>query len=214
MTQSDEDFVDDLDDLDDDNLDELNPTPARSTSDKGLTKDEKQLLLKCVDKKGGIAKCSRESGIVEAICNWKPTVFGLANSPKRKATQNVITKWKQHARNKTFYKIRDDLEVPQPKNVCDEEISTKSAPNTRSAKAATKKAATTKAATTTTTTSAPVKSISLSMSSIKSPAKLMRKKKATSKAEDIEGMSVDWLGLSHHFNLTQCLIFYRGAHRC
>ena len=102
MTQSDEDFVDDLDDLDDDNLDELNPTSARSTSDKGLTKDEKQLLLKCVDKKGGIAKCSRESGIVEAICNWKPAVFGLANSPKRRATQNVITKWKQHARNKTF----------------------------------------------------------------------------------------------------------------
>ena len=202
MTQSDEDFVDDLDDLDDlddDNLDELNPPAAtRSTSERGLTKDEKQLLLRCLDKKGGIVKCSRESGIVEEICNWKPAIFGLANSPKRKATQTVITKWKQHARKKNFDKIRDELEVPKPKNICDDlsgATSITSAPKTRS-----KKAATTKAAATTTTTTAPVKSISLSMTSITSPAKLMRKKKSASRAaEDIEGMSVDWLDLPMHY---------------
>jgi len=182
----------DFEELDTDNLDDLDPSSSSKTGD-GLTKEEKQLLLKCVDKKGGLSFCTRETGIVEEICNWEPSVFGIKKSPKRKSTQNIITKWKAHTRNNKFYKVREWLDVPKPKNVSDSlDNPPTSTTTTRTTRATTKKTAPT--TTTTTETPAPVKSIELqlpkSMSSITSPARIVREKKATAKAEvTVEGAS-------------------------
>ena len=150
-----EESEDDFDELDTDNLDELDPAPSSKQAGDGLAKDEKQLLLKCVDKKGGLSFCTRDTGLVEEICNWKPALFGLAKSPKRRATQNVINKWKQHARKNKFCKIHDWLKVPKPKNVSD----ALEKPTTPTTTTTTTRATRAAKAAATTTASAPVESI-------------------------------------------------------
>jgi hypothetical protein len=162
--------TDSLDDLDD---------PFEPTTDKqreiGLLDAEKKLLLQCVDAKGGLRNCTRESKVVELICDKKKKVFGFKGSQKRRATQNVITKWKAHATKGTFDQIRIQLGVPKPSKASDSlaataTLSATSAPSFSPPK----------------TIRATMPPSSVASSKMTSPQKLLRKKKALPKDD---GMS-------------------------
>ena len=111
-----EDFSSDDDELAEDTTEDNN---KKSNTSSGLPIKSRKLLLRAIDKRGGIRKCNKQDKVCFEVCERYKSHFGYAKTARRRATENLVYKWRVRAKKGTFHEVRKELGIPKPSNISD-----------------------------------------------------------------------------------------------
>ena len=78
----------------------------KNLPERGIANETKRLLLEKLDESGGLVKLSRQSKLLEKICNDSPDQFGYPGSELRNRVQTTVDHWKRH---KDFASVRSKI---------------------------------------------------------------------------------------------------------